>query len=62
MKLSRKQELALIDIGLRIHLDKTLIPEKAQPSKENKPSKFAHKWSAERRAKFMRTWKKKHKA
>lgn len=59
MKLTRKQELALIDIGLRVHLDNTLTISKPKDNQQHK-KKFVHKWSKAQRDKFHQTWLKKH--
>ena len=51
MKLTRKQELALIDIGLAVHLQ-SLIPIK----NKIKPNKVKGSWSKARHAKFLKPW------
>lgn len=54
MKLTRKQELYLIDLGLSTLIDRSIPVTKAKPIVEKKSS-----WSAERRKKFSETMKKK---
>ena len=59
MKLTRKQELALIDLGFQQLLDGI---GKRGPYKKNPvddKGRYSHKWSAERRAKFSETMKRK---
>jgi hypothetical protein len=65
MKLTRKQELALIQIGLKVHLDSTLHLEgtgrdykaERERQKRKKSSNAGTSWSPERRKKFLRTIK-----
>lgn len=60
MKLTRKQELQLIEIGLDIHLNKTLFPLKLKKKFHEKKAKSPYKWSKKQRAEFMKTWNAKH--
>jgi len=56
-KLNRRQELALIELGMQALLDKIATPKPRGPYNK-KPLKSA--WSEARRAKFAATMKKKY--
>lgn len=55
LKLTRKQELRLIDIGLATVIDKLLV---VKP--EKKSGRGGKKWSPEQKRKFKATMKKKY--
>lgn len=59
LKLSRKQELQLIDLGIEKVLEKMFPPKSTNKPKIEKKS--GKKWSAERRKKFSQAMKKKWK-
>jgi hypothetical protein len=61
MKLTRQQELSLIDLGLKSLLDGLDAPKVREPYKKrpwNKGKKIG-RWTTERRRKFSETMKKK---
>ncbi len=61
MKLNRKQELLLIDLGLRWlleHLPQALTATAAVKPVAHKPRKKKRKWSSEQRKKFAASMKK----
>lgn len=58
MKLTRKQELYLIDLGLETLLSKLVVPRKSTVIPWNKGKKGL-KWSKERHAKYAKTMEKK---
>lgn len=57
LKLSRKQELSLIDLGLAALLDKALSNGASISLKEKHPAPKKQKWSEEQRRKFKATMK-----
>ena len=57
MKLNRRQELALIELGMQALLDKISAPKPRGPYSKTKSA-----WTEERRSKFAATMKKKYAA
>jgi hypothetical protein len=57
LKLTRKQELQLIDLGLEKLLERTLSTSKSVKMKNNEPKK--RKWTNAQRRAFSLTMKKK---
>lgn len=60
VKLTRRQELALIDLGLSQLLESLNIPKPVKKKSTPKPEKkkAGRKWSPEQRAKFQASMKK----
>lgn len=57
MTLTRKQELTLIDLGLKQIINNLTKPKKRGPYKKEKKVK-GRKWSAQQRKRFVNTMRK----